>query len=68
MVKHIGIISVAVLVVVVLLLSTVAFTVDSTDIVLVKTFGRVTRVYNGGEPGRAGLKFKLPFLFESIVR
>jgi membrane protease subunit HflC len=65
--RHIGIFLLAVAVVAVLLLSSVAFTVDELkDIVLVKTFGKVTRVYQGHDD--AGIKFKWPWPVERLVR
>ena len=55
------------LLVTVLLTSTVAFTVDELkDIVLIKTFGKVTRVYRGSDD--AGLHFKWPYPIERLVR
>jgi len=65
--KHIGMFLLAVLVVAALLLSTIAFTVDELkDIVIVKTFGRVTSVYAG--PKDAGLKFKWPWPIQRLIR
>ncbi|MGC9454117.1 MAG: SPFH domain-containing protein [Phycisphaerae bacterium] len=48
--RHIGLIVLAAVVVLALLASMVAFTVETTEIVLVKTFGETTRVYYGSEP------------------
>ncbi len=65
--RHIAMFLLAVLVVVVLLLSTVAFTVDELkDVVLIKTFGRVTSVYQGQDD--AGLHVKWPWPIQRLVR
>jgi membrane protease subunit HflC len=59
----------AAFVVVALLLSSVAFTVDELrDIVLIKQFGRVTRVLRGTDDGAAGLHFKWPWPVQRLVR
>jgi membrane protease subunit HflC len=68
MVRHVGMIVVAVLVVAVLLVSTVAFTVPSTEKVLIKTFGQTTHVFDGGREQDAGLKFKWPYPVQRVVR
>lgn len=68
MLRHIGIVTVAALVVVVLLLWIVAFTVGSTEKVLVKTFGETTRVMEGHKPEQAGLSFKWPYPVQEVVR
>jgi len=65
--KNIGMFLLAALVVAALLLSTIAFTVDELkDIVVVKTFGRVTSVYEGAKD--AGLKFKWPWPIQRLLR
>ncbi|MHC4294143.1 MAG: protease modulator HflC [Planctomycetota bacterium] len=65
--KHMGMLLLGLLVVAVLLISTVAFTVDELqDIVLVKTFGRVTEVYSGTDD--AGLHLKWPWPVQRLVR
>jgi len=65
--KHLGLITLASLVVVLLLVYTVAFQVDQLkDIVLVKTFGRVTAVYRGDQD--PGLHFKWPWPIQRVVR
>ena len=65
--RHMAIFALAILVVAVLVIGTVAFTVDELqDIVIVKTFGRVTNVYRGAQD--AGLKFKWPWPVQRIVR
>jgi len=65
--KHMGFFLLAVALVLVLLSSTVAFTVDELkDIVLVKTFGKVTKIYRGSED--AGLRFKFPWPIQRLVR
>lgn len=67
--EHLGKIVLALGVVIVLLVSTVAFEVDQlTDIVLVKTFDEVTAVHMGSQPEQAGLHFKWPYPFQRIVR
>ncbi|MFP3936967.1 MAG: SPFH domain-containing protein [Phycisphaerae bacterium] len=48
--RHIGLIVLAAVVVLALLATMVAFTVETTEIVLVKTFGETTSVYYGSEP------------------
>jgi len=67
--RHVGMIVLALGVVVVLLLTTVAYQVDElSDIVLVKTFERITDVKVGSQSGQAGLHFKYPYPFQRIVR
>ncbi len=67
MTKHMGMFLLAVLVVVALLISTVGFTVDELqDIVLVKTFGRVTKEYRGRDD--AGFHWKWPWPVQKLVR
>ena len=68
MMKHTGMIVVAALVVVVLLLGTVAFTVPSTEKVLVKTFGKTTRVLYGDRDADAGLHLKWPYPIQTVIR
>jgi len=64
--KHVRLFLLALLVVGVLLASTVAFTVDELkDIVLVKTFGKITAVYRGAQD--AGLRFKWPWPVQRLV-
>ena len=60
--KHMGLILLAGLVVTVFALYLLMFQVDSTQWVMTLKFGRVLedRVYDGSQPGQAGLKFKLP--------
>ncbi len=65
--KHVGMFLLAGLVVLVLLIFTVAFTVDELqDIVLIRTFGRVTGVYQGRTD--AGLHFKWPWPIQRLVK
>jgi membrane protease subunit HflC len=54
------------LVVVVLLGSTVAYTVDSTELALVKTFGKAGEPIDGAE--QAGLRLKWPYPFQKLVK
>ncbi|MBS3820734.1 MAG: hypothetical protein GVY16_00475 [Planctomycetes bacterium] len=66
---HLGIIIILVVVVLALLVSTITFTVDETqDIVLVKRFQSTVRVIDGRETGSAGLHWKWPMPVDSIVR
>ncbi len=64
--RHIGLIVLGVLVVALLLTGTVAFTAGTEEKVLVQTFGRTTRVYDGRTD--AGLKLKWPWPVERTVR
>jgi membrane protease subunit HflC len=52
--RHLGIIFLAAVVVLALLVAIVAFTVDTTEMVLVKTFGETTAVYYGPERAPEG--------------
>ena len=63
--RHVGMLVLALLVVAVLLASTVAFKVDSTEYVLVKTFGKTTRLIDGVK--EAGLAFKWPWPVQKLV-
>jgi membrane protease subunit HflC len=56
----------AVLVVAMLLISTVAYTVDFTQYALIKTFGQTTARIDGHT--QAGLKFKWPWPIQRLVR
>lgn len=65
--RHLGLFLLALVLVVVLLSSTVAFTVDELkDVVLVTTFGKVTAVYRGSQD--AGLHMKYPWPIQRLVR
>ncbi len=64
--KHVGMIVMAGIVVLLLLTASVAFTSGSEENVLVRTFGRTTRICLGHED--AGLKFKWPWPIERTVR
>lgn len=65
--KHVGMLVLAVSVTVVLLLTTVAYTVDELkDAVLIRTFGRITAVRQ--EKKDAGLRFKWPWPIQKLVR
>ncbi len=65
--KHIGIFTLAFLVVGSLVVGTVTFQVDQLeDIVLIERFGEVTRVLHGKED--AGLHLKWPWLIEKVIR
>ena len=63
--KHTGMLALAVIVVLLLLTMTSAFTTDSEETVLVQTFGETTRV-SSGDPD-AGLHFKWPWPFQRIT-
>lgn len=65
--RHTGLIVVALIIVTALLASTVFYRVDQLkDVVLVKTFGKVTGVLRGSE--HAGLHFKWPWPIQRLVR
>lgn len=66
MLKHMGTIVIAALVVAALLVAIVAFTVPSTEMVLVKTFGDITAAFDGRQDAQAGLKFKIPLVQEAV--
>ena len=66
--KRVGIIVVGVIVVALLLVSTVTYTVPSTDKAMVLTFGRETRELDGANPAEAGLHFKWPWPIQRLVR
>jgi len=57
----------AVAVLLILTVSTTGFTVPSTKLVLVKTFGETTRILDGSN-GDAGLHFKWIYPIETLVR
>lgn len=64
--RHYGMFLLALLVVVMLLASTVAYTVDFTEFALVKTFGQTTTRIDGRS--QAGLKLKWPWPIQRLVR
>jgi len=65
--KHLGLFMLALLVVAALLVSTVAFTVDELkDVVLIKTFGKITSVYVGQKD--AGVHLKWPWPIQRLTR
>jgi len=65
--KHFGMLTLAVGVGAVLLISTVAYTVDELkDVAVIKTFGRITAVQQGKKD--AGLRFKWPWPIQKLVR
>lgn len=67
--KHIAIILLGVLIVGGLLTYTFAYQVDELkDIVIIETFGKVTRTLVGREEGSAGLHVKWPSPFEKVIR
>ena len=63
--KHLGLILAAVLVVLALLVYTITYTVDYSQVVLVQTFGQTTQVRNGETD--SGLHFKLPYPIQKVV-
>ena len=67
MMKRAGIIVVGLIVVALLLVSTVTYTVPSTDKAMVLTFGKETRELNGANPDEAGLHFKWPWPIQRLV-
>jgi membrane protease subunit HflC len=67
--RHLGIVVLVLLALVALLLLTVTYVVDQTkDIVLITTFGKVTKVVDGRQSGRAGLHVKWPWPIQRVVR
>ncbi len=64
--RHYGMFLLAVGVVALLLISTVAYTVDFTEYALIKTFGQTTARIDGRE--QAGLKLKWPWPIQRLVR
>jgi len=66
--RHMGVMILAAVAVVLLAGRTVMFTVASTDVVLVKTFGKTTRVLDGRNDADAGLHFKWIYPIQTIVR
>lgn len=66
--RHLGLIILAGLAMILLLLGIITFTVSSTDIVLVKRFGKTVRVLDGRDPKDAGLHWKVIYPVEEIVR
>lgn len=66
--KHMGMVLLALLVVAMLLISTVSYTVSSTQKALIKTFGKTTRVLDGQKDADAGLKFKWIYPIQQLVR
>ncbi len=65
--KHLGMMILGSAIVLALLLSTVVYAVDElSDIVVIKTFGKITDVKYGSQS--PGLHFKLPWPFQRIVR
>jgi len=67
--KHIGMVVLAVLVLLLLLVYTVAFQVSQlTDLVVVTTFGKTTEVLSGRDANQAGLHFKALYPIQEEVR
>jgi membrane protease subunit HflC len=67
--RHMGIVILVLLALVTLLTMTVTYVVDETkDIVLITTFGKVTKVVDGRAPGGPGLHWKWPLLIQNVVR
>ena len=64
--SHKGMFALALGVVALLLISTVAYTVDFTEFALIKTFGQTTARIDGRQ--QAGLKFKWPWPIQRLVR
>jgi modulator of FtsH protease HflC len=67
--KHIGMVVLAVLVLLLLVVYTVAFQVSQlTDLVVVTTFGKTTEVLSGRDANQAGLHFKALYPIQEEVR
>jgi len=67
--KHIGAIVLAILVIGALLIYTITYQVDELkDIVLIETFGKVTRTLKGRDDQDAGLHLKWPWPVQRVVR
>jgi len=67
--RHIGIVFLVLAALVALLLLTVTYVVDQTrDIVLITTFGKVTKVVDGRTPSQAGLHWKWPYPIQRVHR
>ncbi len=66
--KHIGMVVLAVLVVVCMMLSTVAFLVEEpNELVVVTRFGQTVRVFSGRDPNEAGLHWKWFYPIEEAI-
>lgn len=67
--KHIGMVILALLVVLFLAVYMVAFQISElTDLVVVETFGKTTRVLSGRDPNQAGLHLKWMAPVEDVIR
>ena len=67
--KHVGVIALAILVIGALLIYAVTYQVDELkDVVLIETFGKVTRTLIGNNGTDAGLHFKWPWPIQKAVR
>ena len=67
--RHMGIVILVLLALATLLTLTVTYVVDETrDIVLITTFGKVTKVVDGRVEGGPGLHWKWPYPIQSVVR
>ena len=68
--SYVGILILAAFVVLALLTYMVTYTVRSTEMTLVATFGEVDpdSVYDGTDPAQAGLKLKWPWPIQTLVR
>jgi len=68
--KHIGLITLAVLVVVVFGAYTIAYPVRATDLTYITQFGRADtdQVYDGRQPDQTGLKYKWIYPIEEVTR
>lgn len=67
--KHLGMIVLALLVVALLAMYTVAYQVGQlTDLVVVTTFGKTDKVLRGDDANEAGLQFKLPYPVQETIR
>ena len=67
--RHMGIVVLVLLALLMLLTLTVTYVVDETkDIVLITTFGKVTKVVDGRKPGGPGLHWKWPYPIQKVIR
>lgn len=64
--NHLGVVSLGVLVVLILVTYMVTFTVETTEVAIVKTFGSAGQPINGAD--QAGLHFKLPYPFQRLLK
>lgn len=66
MMRHWPTLFLGLLVAVIFIVAVFSFQVKSTDVAIVTTFGRITRVFDGADAGDAGLKFRWPYPIQSV--